>query len=535
MTPNDSISTESPSRWLDRPISNLECVLSWLISTVVWFVLVGLLGGPTEGDAAESVYSTWSIAHGSLACAYPPGRWNPNEIAAPFALLAPLYPLFSGALAAILRIGHAFAFPTAAQLGPHCSKALKSIYGWSLRSGAILPTIRLSYFVWPVLLVGAVSLVRASGRGRTRWESLSCLLLSIAAPVFACFVIYFHPQDVLAMGLLLIAVALSLRNRWLWAGAFIGIAFSAQQFALLAAAALFFAAPARNRVRYLLAAALAALVIDLPVVLATSGRALKVVLTGSSRAGSNIRSSGGSVLWEFDLHGPTLFILSRVLPILATLVLAWWCRRRLGDRVLVPATLIALVGVSMILRLIFEVNLFGYYFMATSVLLILVDVAKGRIRGETMAWLGLVTLAYSPVHWGFYSNVTSHSEYLYYALEIVILACGVSSMAYDASKHRVRVYKVAWLIIVLISSESKIFGRTIPLIYFPDWVWQVLLVPSALALFAFVLLEDASILRDTLTRLLGFRSVTKAHPASQQARFGRTSNEVPRLIPARHH
>jgi hypothetical protein len=494
MTPINSIDTDSPEstiRWLDRPITNIECLLSWLISTVVWFALVGLLGGPTEGDAAESVYSTWSIAHGSLACAYPPGRWNPNEIATPFALLAPLYPLISGALAAVFRLGHAVAFPASAQLGPHCSKALASIYSWSLHSGAILPTIKLSYFVWPVLLVGTIMLVRASGRGRSRWEALSCLLLACAPPVFDCIVIYFHPQDVLAMGLLLIAIALTIRGRWLWAGAFVGIAFTAQQFALLAAAALFVSVPARNRIRFLVGAVVAAIVIDLPVVLATSGRALKVVLTGSSRAGSNIRSSGGSVLWELDLHGALLFLLSRVLPIVVTMFIAWWFRRRFGDRVLEPANLIALVGVSMLLRLVFEVNLFGYYFMATSVLLILVDIANARIRGATIAWLGLVTLAFSPVHWGFYSNVTSRSEFLYYALEIILLAIGVFSVFYDAMKHRVHLYKVAWLVIVLVSSESKIWGRTIPPIFFPSWLWQVILVPTAFALLVSALLKSA--------------------------------------------
>jgi hypothetical protein len=493
MTAVNPIGVDSPEtsvRWLDRSISDIECLLAWLVSTVVWFVLVGVLGGPSEGDAAESVYSTWSIGHGSLACAYPPGHWNPNEIAAPFALLAPLYPLISGAFAAVFRIGHAVAFPTSAQLGPHCSTALKSIYNWSLHSGAILPTIKISYVVWPVLLVGTVMLVRASGRGRTRLEALSCLLLSCAPPVFACLVIFFHPEDILAMGLLLIAMALALRGRWLGAGILIGIAFTAQQFALLAAATLFVLVPARHRVRFLIGAVVAAIVIDLPVVLATSGRALKVVLTGSSRAGSNIRSSGGSVLWEFDLHGFLLFLLSRVLPIVATLAVAWWFRRRLGDRVLEPANLIALVGVSMVFRLIFEVNLFGYYFMATSVLLILVDVASGRLRGETMAWLGLVTLAFNPVHWGFYSNVTSHSEILYYSLQIVVLTIGVLSMIYDAMKHRVRLYKVVWLVLVLISSESKIWGRTIALVYFHSWVWQIIFVPTALALLLHALLTS---------------------------------------------
>ena len=54
--------------------------------------------------------------------------------------------------------------------------------------------------------------------------------------------------------------------------------------------------------------------------------------------------------------------------------------------------LISLVATSLALRLVFEQNIFGYYFMALCVTLVLLDVISGRIRGELVAWLALITL-----------------------------------------------------------------------------------------------------------------------------------------------
>ncbi|MGH7175006.1 MAG: hypothetical protein ACREGR_01435, partial [Minisyncoccia bacterium] len=162
---------------------------SWLLACIVFFFLSGLLGGPTEGDAALSVYSTWAIAHAHFACAYPPiGKVHINVIANPFALVAPLYPVITGALAALLRIGHKVPYPSTAQLGHNCGNAFWSMYHWSAKSSSILPTIRLSYVVWIVLLAGAVLLVRAAGRGNTMAEPAAVVLLAVTTPVLACIV-----------------------------------------------------------------------------------------------------------------------------------------------------------------------------------------------------------------------------------------------------------------------------------------------------------------------------------------------------------
>jgi len=468
---------------LDRPISTFWWVMSWLGASAAFYGLSGVFGGPTESDAAESVYSTWSIAHGNLACAYPlPGNLHFSDLTNPFALVAPLYPLISGGGAALLRIGHNVGFPSQHQFGPQCVNAFKSMLDWSGKSGAILPTIRLSYVVWPVLIVGIIALLRVSGRGRRGWEPLALFLVACTPPVFACLTFYFHPQDLLAMGLILGAVACSVKQRWFWAGVLLGLAFCSQQFAMLVIAPLFVIAPTQSRIRLGAGALLAVALVDVPLLVATSGRAARMTLLGSSRAGLNIKSTGGTVLWEANLHGALLVLISRVIPIVVSMGLAWWVARRLGERVFSPVPFISLVAASLTIRLVFEENLFGYYFMAVTVTLLVLDVAAGRIRGPLLAWIALVTAAFDPVHLGFVSNLTSWTVTLYNAIPIALFGAMALSVAYDAAVRRFHLYKVAWIIVVAFTCESRIWGLYHSIIHVPNWLWQVVLVPIALVL-----------------------------------------------------
>ena len=83
---------ESKLPWLDRPLSGWSCALGWLIALAIFVGFTTLLGGLTQLDALLSTYSSWFIAHGNFACAYPPG--SSVEIA----LTAPLYTLIAGGL-----------------------------------------------------------------------------------------------------------------------------------------------------------------------------------------------------------------------------------------------------------------------------------------------------------------------------------------------------------------------------------------------------------------------------------------------------
>jgi hypothetical protein len=375
---------------LNRTLSGWWCGAGWIIAAATLIGWTQLFHGPSQADAFESVFSTWAIAHGHMACAYPPGN------GAGFPFIAPLWPLLSGGISAIARIGNGVPFPSTSALGPHCTTAIRAMSQWSTRSGALTSTVLLGYFGWLALMGGVIAVLRASGRGRCGWEPMALILIACIPPVFMPIQRFFHPQDLLAMGLVLGGVACVRRGSWVWAGALLGLACTSQQFALLVLAPLFVFVPAKRRVRFAGAGIAAAALTVLPMVAVTSGRALGPALIGSG----NMPSAGGTVLWELHLHGALLVAISRVLPIALAMTVAWWARRRIGPAVLEPVPLIALVATSLCFRLIFEQNLFGYYFMALAVALVLLDAIRGHIRGQLVAWIALLILAFDPVTWG---------------------------------------------------------------------------------------------------------------------------------------
>jgi hypothetical protein len=377
-----------PTSWLDQPLSGWWCVVGWLVATAVFIGLVQTLGGPAWTDDPQTIYATWAIAHGHLACAYPAN----NTSGLPS--IAPLWLLLSGGVAALTGIGHGVTFPNA--LGPHCSAAISTMAHWRTRSGATLPTIRIGYSSWLVLMGGLVALMRASGRGRCAREPAVLLVAACSPPVWLPLLIDFHPQDLVAMGLALGGLACARRGSWVLAGALLGLALTSQQFALLVLVPLVVVAPRGERLRMTGAAIAVAALIDVPLIAVTSGRALSAVVIGS---GSPI-SVGKTILGGFQFHGPLLIILSRILPIVLSMALACLARRRLGSAVLDPVPLASLVATSLCLRLVFEQNLFGYYFMAVAVSLLVLDCMRGRISVYLVAWLGLMTLAFYPFPWG---------------------------------------------------------------------------------------------------------------------------------------
>jgi hypothetical protein len=81
---------------------------------------------------------------------------------------------------------------------------------------------------------------------------------------------------------------------------------------------------------------------------------------------------------------------------------------------------------SFILRLLFEVNIYGYYFMAATVALILLDVIGGRIRLSLIAWLVLVTLAFPPLPW--VNDAFTHAPPVWLRqMVLVLLALGLAA------------------------------------------------------------------------------------------------------------
>lgn len=462
---------------LSRPVRPFAVVMGWIGSSIVFLLVATALGGPTEGDSAEVVYGTWAIAHGHLACVYPVVSHHvPTAVlAVPFALAAPLYPIFAGLLAFALRIGHAVPYPSTAALGPGCVHGFSAAYHWVASSGAILPTVRLGYATWVVLLAGLAYLVRSTPLRDTGWEVLSGFMVAVSPPVVMSLTYFFHPQDLLAMGLVLAATGAFVRERFALCGVLAGLALSAQQFAVLAVVVLVVLAGRRSAIRLIAGIAAAVVVIDTPFVVVSGWRAVRTAALGSSRVGLISGAHGGTVLFATGLTGPADFVLARVAPIAGAALLAWWARRAVRSD-LSNGVLVVLVTAGLWLRLAFEVNLFGYYFMATLVGLAVVETLRREVGRDVVAFVGLLMVAFNPEHIAFISNLTSYGLSLYYDLPIIVLGLGVVTLLYDTVRRRFSPTLVLWLAIVTLAGQTHLFGRYTPFWAFPEWAWQIVLV-----------------------------------------------------------
>jgi hypothetical protein len=284
----------------------------------------------------------------------------------------------------------------------------------------------------------------------------------------------FHPQDLVAVGLTLIGLACVVRRWWIWAGVWLGLAVSSQQFALLLLVPLIVLAPLSARWRLILAAAGSWCVITFPAVAAARGQGVSAAIFGSGDYGS----VGGTLLWQLNIHhGPGLIFLSRIMPILVAALLAVWGRRMLGPSILDPIPLISLMATCIGLRLVFEQGLFGYKFMALSVLLIVLGVACGRIRGVLIAWLALVTLAYQPIPFGLAFNGRSWGYGVFLAEPFLALEIAAAVLIWFAvSRRRIQWYIVGFLIVVILLTVPP----NGPFVNPPTWLWQIILLGSGI-------------------------------------------------------
>jgi len=444
--------------------------MGWIISFGVFVGLVGSLGGPTESDSTTSIYSTWAIAHGAFSCAYVHAK----------ILAAPLYPLLSGAVVALLRIGSHSAFPTVAQLGTNCSGAVAAIQRWSIQSNAWPRTLQVGDLTWLVLMGGLVAFLRTTDRGSRGWEPFTLVLTSLTLPVLMPLLEDFHPQDILTVGLSIGALSCVRRNSWTWAGLLMGLAYTSQQFAVLVIAVLIVIAPTNHRLKFIAAAIFPIGLIGIPLVLLTSGRAVKAVLVGTGLS----PSLGGTLLVETGLHGSVLTNSARILPILVSLAVAIWVVQRIGLSAIDADVLVSLLAISFWLRLIFELNLWGYYFMPLSVTLVLLDALRGRIRGQTIAWLAMVTLVFNPILIYQFATGQSYGLGPFRAIQIVFLAMAFVLILWDIKRHRIRGYLISWFFLALIAfyKDGWMYGP--PHRPFPLWFWQIVLSSTAISLVA---------------------------------------------------
>ena len=279
--PNDG-RTDEPSRRRELAVEVVARTAAlWLVVCPGWsqrprcsWPSLPCSVGLRSSTLPETSYGTSAIAHGQVACAYPP-------VSLPdFPPAAPLYLLLSGGIAAITRIGQPSAFPSAAVLEPNSHNAFPAMSTWSNHAGASGPTEWIGCVGWLALMIGAVAWLRAAGRGRCGWEPATLIVLACLPPVWMCVQSYFHPQDLLAMEYALSAMACARRGRWVGAGILV-LAVLSQQFTLLVAAPLLLLAPATRRVSYVAAALTTAALVVLPLGILTSGHAWRSITFGT--------------------------------------------------------------------------------------------------------------------------------------------------------------------------------------------------------------------------------------------------------------
>ena len=460
--------------WLNKPLLRWQLALGWVFSTIVFVALSHTSGGPSYGDASETILPALAIAHGHLACAFP--THLPHDVVVlPFA--APLYPFLSAVLAFVVHVGHGVPFPTAAQLGPNCEHAVAAIYAWST-SVPMEPMIAFGYLGWLAVMFGIVAVLRTTSHAMTGWEPVTLALAAASPSVFQCVQTVAHPQDMLAVGLILGALASAFRRRWLLTGVLLGLSFTSQQFAILVIVALVVALPRVARTRMTLGTVASVAAVGSPLMIFDPAGTLRAVLLGSNRlsvlGGDPSTFTGGTWLAALHLHGVVLFFIARALPVLASAGVSWWVSRRLGERILDPLPLLSLIGVALSLRLLFEENIFEYYFMAATIMLLVLMVLRIKWRGLTITWVVAVTLAFS------FTIVAYFSADL--VMFISIAAVFGLYVVISTIRRGLRWSYAGLLVLLLLTASPTLWGRPMWDQLVPTPVWQLLLTSWALVL-----------------------------------------------------
>jgi hypothetical protein len=458
--------------WREAPLPGWKCFVGWCLATALFFGLTGFLGGPSAVDAPESIYATWAIEHGQFACAFPSASISGEPE------IVPVYPLVSGAVAAAFRIRDSVPYPLRGSQLARCNETYPHLSP-SPSKRALLPTLNLGYLAWLVLLAGLVAWLRSAGRGHSGWEPVAVVFVAALPPVWICVGDFFHPEDLLALGLALGALAAGRRGRWLLAGALIAGAVLSQQFAFLVAAPLLVLAPPGGRARYVSGAVVTVLAVVTPLLVVSSGSAVHALTLGSG----NGPFFHTAIFGQLGLGGTPLLLVTRILPIILALAFAWWALRRFGRTLLwCPDALLSLTSICIGLRLLFDPNFFPYYLMALSVLIVLIDVQRGHIRGSLMAWLAVGALLtnvwnVSPFSWVTWGPTPQRF------LPVVIAASALVVVTIGLAAHTSRWNVVLGVVVVAAAVATWKVGHN-PFELRTLWIWQVALVGTGLALAA---------------------------------------------------
>ncbi len=351
--------------------------------------IVMLTGGFTRSDADATMYSAVMFSHGHWHCAY---RSIPNSQP----LAGPVYSAVSGVVQWITRAGFSSSYLTSSQIGANCQHAYASYLAFAgVRNMAGYDSIlRTATVAWFALTLSAISILRTTTLRSTRRTWLVPILFALTPPVIFCVHEYYHPQDVWALALAFAAVGLALRNRQFAAGIVWVLAIMSQPFTLLGLVTTVVISPWRERRRLIAGGLLAATALGGALYGALGPRAVTAAFLGTGDTSIHF----GTWMAELRVGSNVGLFISRVGPLAASALVAWWVRSRRPDVIRDPVVLLGLLATVWSLRLIFEENLWGYYCMATGATLVLRDVLSRRVFRGTIYWLLLVLLAFGDVN-----------------------------------------------------------------------------------------------------------------------------------------
>jgi len=371
---------------------------------VLFVVVVAMRGGPlsAQNDALAVTLPTTAVSHGQW-------RLAEQQTVVPD---PPGYPLLAAPLVVVFRplVGSptwcsSQPVPAVLQHGAQASfyRSLLHLCSSQLPGSrrALPPWYRsqgvLGVLAWVVLLGGVQLLLRAVHRRPTTAEVVAAVGLAVLPFASDALVESFHPQDLLSVGLSCAALSQCLRRRWALSGLLFGLAMLSKQFAVLALLAALVAAPSyRSRVK-VAGWAIAVVVAGIAPFWSSDQAATWHALSGTYVQGAGVIRSGTAV-GLLGISEAMKLDIARDAPVLLSAlvcVAVWWKAR---DRLSAPTAVVGLALACLATRLVLEVSIFEYYFLAAGVFLFVLDLAIGRLPVWSVTWVlctryGVVGLA----------------------------------------------------------------------------------------------------------------------------------------------
>jgi hypothetical protein len=352
-------------------------------------------GPPSGGDTAPLTAVTSALADGHLhAAAANDGLPNPPGYALLTAPAVAAFPTLVGAPAWCAQPGRVSGLRAQSQYAhdptfgtdvSECGSPRR------LANGDLAPSLPpwyrgqglLGVLAWLVMAAGGLVLLRAGGAATPARMAALVALLAFLPAASSAIVQLFHPQDMVSLGLALLAMAQVLRRRFVVAGLLFGAAVLTKQYAvLLFLPALVVAPDARARVR-LAGATFVVFVAGIAPFFLSAPRSTIENLSGFSAGGA---VTGATVLSLAGWSTTVVSAVARDVPVLFATGVCLWAYTRRGTWLQRPAALLALGLACVGSRLVFESVIFPYYLLAASVVFFMLDLVAERSPHRSLAW-----------------------------------------------------------------------------------------------------------------------------------------------------